>query len=500
MPVPARTVDNVEKAVASIELREDKLLQSMFWFINVSSIDEIALSNLKGSNITKATQTWLKLTDNKAISERNFSAVHNLSTLKLLSDNLGTVAEGIYVKLQLIDSPHWGSYVKNVVDNDFQSNSLDFKTTFLKFCLSKLTKTYSPENIVKYFSKFEWEDRQYIGEQLASESIYQLERLQKVYNKERVNNARIANNIASKYADSVSALLKKIKYLIGDDHPRVKSLSDDIAELIHQCDIDYFNSWNEERSVTRESIDILSLAISFAESPRLRSKLESDKEDMQQRLEEERTAKYFENFSNALVEFSDGPRTAATAVRMLNKLKPILSNLSNDLGSKRSEYIELSNIVVTAALQFCIEDVNSAQQGNSIPNFISIASTAMKAMVIMKPMEMTPETRKKFIENFSVLEDIHHNAQAHLRQVNEQKNKNEGCYIATMAYGDYDHPQVLKLRQFRDEILQKSYIGRMTIKVYYSTSPSLVKILKGFDGVNKIVRIALDKLITKLDI
>ena len=29
--------------------------------------------------------------------------------------------------------------------------------------------------------------------------------------------------------------------------------------------------------------------------------------------------------------------------------------------------------------------------------------------------------------------------------------KKVGCYIATMVYGDYNHPQVLVLRRFRDE-------------------------------------------------
>jgi hypothetical protein len=47
----------------------------------------------------------------------------------------------------------------------------------------------------------------------------------------------------------------------------------------------------------------------------------------------------------------------------------------------------------------------------------------------------------------------------------------DGCYIATMAYGNYDHPQVLELRTFRDEFLSKSYLGRNFIKLYYKYSP-----------------------------
>ncbi|MBK6820496.1 MAG: hypothetical protein IPG85_13305 [Bacteroidetes bacterium] len=53
-----------------------------------------------------------------------------------------------------------------------------------------------------------------------------------------------------------------------------------------------------------------------------------------------------------------------------------------------------------------------------------------------------------------------------------------GCYIATMAYGDYDHPQVMILRQFRDEVLNKSVCGKWFIKTYYHYSPKLVARLK----------------------
>lgn len=73
--------------------------------------------------------------------------------------------------------------------------------------------------------------------------------------------------------------------------------------------------------------------------------------------------------------------------------------------------------------------------------------------------------------------------------------KKEGCYIATMAYGDYDHPQVLELRKFRDDFLSKTKLGRSFIKLYYQYSPSLVEILKNKQGINLIIRKFLDQCI-----
>lgn len=42
-----------------------------------------------------------------------------------------------------------------------------------------------------------------------------------------------------------------------------------------------------------------------------------------------------------------------------------------------------------------------------------------------------------------------------------KSNSTEGCYIATMAYGSYDHPQVMILRRYRDDILKKNYLWKI---------------------------------------
>lgn len=78
--------------------------------------------------------------------------------------------------------------------------------------------------------------------------------------------------------------------------------------------------------------------------------------------------------------------------------------------------------------------------------------------------------------------------------------KSEGCYIATMAYGDYDHPQVLALRKYRDTILKQSVVGRLFIRIYYWTSPYLVKILSGRESINKIIRYLLDRIVARIQL
>ncbi|NOQ71639.1 MAG: hypothetical protein GQ574_06545 [Crocinitomix sp.] len=49
-----------------------------------------------------------------------------------------------------------------------------------------------------------------------------------------------------------------------------------------------------------------------------------------------------------------------------------------------------------------------------------------------------------------------------------------GCYVATMVYGSYDAPEVMTLRRFRDQFLQKYIWGRAFIQWYYRHSPGFV--------------------------
>lgn len=81
----------------------------------------------------------------------------------------------------------------------------------------------------------------------------------------------------------------------------------------------------------------------------------------------------------------------------------------------------------------------------------------------------------------------------------KELNKDPGnCYIATFVYGSYDATEVLTLRKFRDEKLLTNYVGKTFVKLYYKTSPSLIKYFGGkiFKDTSKRI---LDYIITKIN-
>lgn len=57
-------------------------------------------------------------------------------------------------------------------------------------------------------------------------------------------------------------------------------------------------------------------------------------------------------------------------------------------------------------------------------------------------------------------------------------DKSDGCYIATATMGDFDDPVVVALREFRDNYLQYSTLGRIFIALYYRFSPPLARLIE----------------------
>lgn len=76
---------------------------------------------------------------------------------------------------------------------------------------------------------------------------------------------------------------------------------------------------------------------------------------------------------------------------------------------------------------------------------------------------------------------------------------NSGCYIAFAVYGSYDFPDVWTLRRYRDNVLDHSWYGRLFIRLYYVTSPVLVKWFGKTKWFRSLFRNPLDMRVDKLN-
>ena len=70
-----------------------------------------------------------------------------------------------------------------------------------------------------------------------------------------------------------------------------------------------------------------------------------------------------------------------------------------------------------------------------------------------------------------------------------------GCFIATAAYGSYEAPCVLILREMRDRFLLTHSIGKSFVNLYYKYSPPLADFIANHDNIKILVRLSLLPLV-----
>jgi photosystem II stability/assembly factor-like uncharacterized protein len=95
------------------------------------------------------------------------------------------------------------------------------------------------------------------------------------------------------------------------------------------------------------------------------------------------------------------------------------------------------------------------------------------------PIIITMDSNKSITANFTA---------------EEKKEEKKGCFIATAAYGSPLHPSVTILREFRDEYLMPSKIGRAFVRLYYKYSPAAAD----FIAKHKALRISVQVMLLPL--
>jgi len=70
-----------------------------------------------------------------------------------------------------------------------------------------------------------------------------------------------------------------------------------------------------------------------------------------------------------------------------------------------------------------------------------------------------------------------------------------GCFIATAAYGSVLEPRVAALRQFRDQYLERTGLGRAFIRLYYRHSPPVAAVIAEHEWLRFLVRMLLTPLV-----
>jgi hypothetical protein len=225
-------------------------------------------------------------------------------------------------------------------------------------------------------------------------------------------------------------------------------------------------------------------------------------DDKPEREKQQKILVDFEKLKDLIDEYDNKSETIANAKLLLNQAFPLLQNIKNTLGASDDLYLGLSTRIASDAQGMCVSEVNGLQDkfSKTFDNSTKLAlimllktkvDEAYNVTSTISSMDLRADFRSSFNSNRSSLQSLKTQlggVGGGSRTGSSGGSGSSGCYIATMAYGDYEHPQVLELRKFRDEVLLKSNLGTYLVKIYYKVSPRMVEILKNQKSVNSAIR------------
>lgn len=521
-----RTIESVTDAASKLNLDSDKMNAALFWFYKGNPItDEPAFDAIKEADLDQVINIWTKLTSNGEVSQRNVSAYSNLGTLYLsgilegTNTNEAILEKGISLKLKFLESDFIKNFKALATDETFKATKKELQLLFLNQVQSEIEKSGSvtSNKFLDILTKQEFSAKEDFLKGFVQKPIEQIEKkVEEAKTKRKANKAN-AVNIGKALFEQTSENLKQLKSILGTSNLKFSSISDKVSDEILQCGIDYFSHYKDSSTDPGSaSMDLFrkakTLAIRDIAKQRCQENTENLQEWIENKPERDKQARIlvdFEKLKNLIDEYEGRSETIANGKQLLASARPHLNNVKSVLGSSDELYLGLSSRIASDAQGMCVSEINKLQEkfANTYDNAFKIAAIlllkervneAWEVTTTIGSMDLRQDFRTRYTQNRTSLSNL----KTQLAAVNTGGGRSSGgssgssgCYIATMAYGDYDHPQVMILRQFRDDVLDKSAFGKWLIKTYYQYSPKLVERLKNQRTVNIIIRKALNQFI-----
>ena len=243
-----RTEDSVNKAFSNVEQNQDKVNYALFWFLNASPFDNTAIEYLKNGDEEKALEIWEKVTKDKDVNSKNFSAFNNLGTYKLLSRDKSDIKTGIEAKIKLIESDYFESFVHSVADETYTIDNQKQSEKLIDELLTQFKNQYSSSETLQLLSGCNGTTQKYLSKKFTEEPLHKIESQIESCKKKRKADKGRAYEFGLKLFTNTKDDLSLLKSLLGTSDLKYKAVADQLANEIMQCGIDYFNESQENDS------------------------------------------------------------------------------------------------------------------------------------------------------------------------------------------------------------------------------------------------------------
>ena len=479
-----RSEASVADAEAKLTLPKDQILHAQFWFIKTTPLDDVAFNHLFAGEIDKAEEIWQK--------RECASSLQNLIVCALMCGKYAgaiSLAETLYSNTQYINQ-----LVAAVVGMGGNFNVSDLTFSFIDVLCDEI----GTNKLLSFITNAIWKD--YIKDKAVKPIINHIQDAIDVAHNSKGKGATARLEAGRTLMRSTKDMLSDLRRLLSVSDIQYEVIADKLAQEILQCGIDYYNNTNDD-DAPHNAMILQKYALSVAVGNLVKNRCKENVDTLEKVGPEYAVRNEITFLMNIIKQLrSEGGHDKYSIIfglghsisdvqGLVEKSIPYINRKKEKLGSSNDLYIKVTSAVVSAAVNAIVEIINMKQTlslGNT-DGLKPVISAAISAMEIIGNIDMDTKTSQYYNSNNSTLVSMN-------RRLNPSDDG--ACYIATMAYGDYEHPQVLILRHFRDLYLAQRNWGKWFIKTYYKYSPKLVEKLKNHTFVNKFIRKSLDGFIS----
>lgn len=391
-----RTQEGMDAANNKTNLPKDQLKYALFWFVNDTPIDKMALEYLQTGNSTKVIELWKK--------KETATSLINLGVLNFILGNNGDAIG--YITKAIHNDEYLSHLIELVCGATFQISEDEVAKLFIE----SLKEEIPVKDLAKLFSEFgvSQDDDDLLAKLSIDGPISSI-------NSEISNAKSVKNDDAdAQYAAGVRLMnntksdLATIRTILGEGSPQYQIVADALAKQILQCGINYYNNSSEDEDVEIDkAFTLQNYALSIAVGKLTKDRCKDNVEILKKKKNElpPKEARYYHKLiMGELNKYSSRSTTIANAIDLIKACAPFLASIKEALGANNTYYLRMSTLIVSAALHNVIEVFNNSLNDNikfelivnrvaTLAKIRTMFNEAWKATLYMDKLDMESDFR-----------------------------------------------------------------------------------------------------------
>lgn len=348
LPAINRTEALVSDADAKLTLPKDQILYSQFWFIKITSLDEVAFNHLISGEIDKAEEIWQK--------RECTSSLQNLIVCSLICnhyDNALNYAEKLYGNEQQINQ-----LVTAVTGDSGAIESVSFAFSFL----DTLCDEIGASKLLQFITNPLW--KSHIEEKTIKPLINSISEAIDKAKKSKGKGAKARLDAGTTLMKETKNAIQQLNKLLSPDDLQYQINADKLGLEILECGIDYYND-SEEPDAAIKAMVLYKYANSIVVGQMAKDRCRENIHTLKiiiSKLPPMEVIKHHEAIKGFLKSFAQKGDLICYSIQLIKDCAPILVAIKEKLGKEHSYYLEISTIIVNEALGNVIAEVNAAQE------------------------------------------------------------------------------------------------------------------------------------------